>query len=91
MAVSKVKKFINIERPDENCELYIGSQEVRDPDTEELVFFVFNLTDCPEDAIIDRCLFDASDWLGAVNYGIELGKAGYDIAEMETVDKERDE
>lgn len=88
--MSKVKRFVNVERPDYDDAFYVGSQEVTDPDTDKVVFSVWNLTDCPEDAMIDRDLFDASDWLGAVNYGIELGKAGYDIAEMRTVNKECD-
>lgn len=44
-------------------------------------FSVYNLNECPEDAIIGRDLFDASDYLRAVRYGIELAKQGYDEVE----------
>ena len=44
-------------------------------------FSVCNLSECPEDAIIGRELFDASDYLRAIRYGIELAKQGYDSVE----------
>lgn len=87
--MSKVKKFTVIERPGYDDE--IGYQEVTDSDTSKTVFVVWNLTGCPEDAMIEREVFNAQDWLRAVNFGIELGKAGYDFAEIRTVNKERDE
>ena len=48
-------------------------------------FSVCNLNECPEDAIIGRELFDASDYLRAVRYGIELAKQGYDVVEYVSV------
>lgn len=45
------------------------------------LFQVSNLNECPEDAIIGRDLFDASDYINAVRFGIELAKNGYDDIE----------
>ena len=69
-----IKVFKLIEEENE----YIGitsSQTVYDGD--KTVFDVWNLDECPEDAIIDRSLFDAHEWLSAVKYGIELARQGY--------------
>lgn len=69
-----IKVFKLVEEENE----YIGitsSQTVYDGD--KTVFDVWNLDECPEDAIIDRSLFDAHDWLSAVKYGIELARQGY--------------
>jgi hypothetical protein len=49
----------------------------------ETKFSVSNLSECPEDAIIGRDLFDADDYLRAVKYGIALAKQGYDDVEYE--------
>lgn len=43
---------------------------------ENIRFFVYNPE--PEDAIIGRDLFDAHDYVAALNLGIELAKKGYD-------------
>lgn len=52
-------------------------------------FSVSNLDECPEDAIIGRDLFDANDYLDAVEFGMKLAKQGYDGIEVEN--KESDE
>lgn len=79
----KVKKYVyNEEFDDYDC--IIERQELLDPDNDmQLVFDVNNFTFCPEDAIIDRGLFNASDYIRALNKGIELAKAGYDRVEIE--------
>lgn len=55
-------------------------QELVDSDTNESVYSVSNMSDCPEDAIIDRCLFSAYNYIDALNEGIALAKNGYDKA-----------
>ncbi len=60
---------------DEEGDWGMCRQEVYDG--ERQLFRVHDLTDCPEDAIIGRDLFDAYDWLRAVRYGMELAKQGY--------------
>ena len=44
----------------------------------DLHFGVFDLWECPEDAVIGRDLFTADDYISALNKGIELCKNGYD-------------
>lgn len=62
---------------------YDGVIYQRVEDGSELCFSVANLDDCPEDAIIGRDLFDAYDYLEAVQYGMELAKQGYDGVEFQ--------
>lgn len=45
-------------------------------------FYVRNLDDSPEDAIVGRELFDCSDYIKALNDGIALGRAGYTSARI---------
>lgn len=75
-ATKKVKTF-NLDAP-EGYDYYYEHQEVTDPDTGKTVFSVYNLADCPEDAIIGRSLFSAYNWLEAVKYGMALASQGYD-------------
>lgn len=55
----------------------------------EEVFHVYNLCECPEDAMIGRDLFDANQFLDALKLGIELGRKGY--SDIEFTDKNREE
>lgn len=48
-------------------------EEIKDKDN-DINFGVCNLDECPEDAIIGRCLFDTNDYIRALNKGIELLK-----------------
>lgn len=65
----------------------VGYQKVSNEEGKHL-FSVWNLTECPEDAIIGRDLFDASDYINAVRFGMELAKVGYDDIEEIEVDEE---
>lgn len=69
-------KVFKLDAP-EGYDYYYEHQEVIDPDTGKTMFSVYNLAECPEDAIIGRDLFDAHDWLGVVKYGIWLAQQGY--------------
>lgn len=72
MTDEKVKALALV---DEEDKWGMCSQEVYDGGS--LLFRVYDLCDCPEDAIIGRDLFDAHQWLEAVRYGMELAKQGY--------------
>lgn len=50
-------------------------EEINDKDN-DIHFSVCNLNWQPEDALIDRSLFDANDYVKALNKGIELAKKG---------------
>lgn len=75
----KVKLLELIEEEDD-CGWGVRGQEVFDGNNQ--VFSVYNLNDCPEDAIIGRSLFDAYDWARAVRYGIKLAGQGYTNIEL---------
>lgn len=49
--------------------------------TQDICFNVWNLWDCPEDAIIGRDLFTAGDFIDALNLGIKLASLGVDKVE----------
>lgn len=70
---------------DRDCFDDVICQELYDGDTELL--FVHNLNECPEDAIIGRDLFTATDCARAIKYGIELAKQGYDDIEIRREEK----
>ena len=53
-----------------------------------IYFCVCNLNECPEDAIIGRDLFDAGNYVDALNKGIELAKKGYDYVYMREIKEE---
>ena len=46
-------------------------------DKNETLFFVHNLDECPEDAIIDRDLFTADEYIKAIEFGMKLANDGY--------------
>ena len=48
----------------------------------EIYYDVFDLSDCPEDAIIGRGLFSAIDYVNALRTGMEIAKLGYDSIEV---------
>lgn len=51
-------------------------------------FDVYDLSECPEDAIIGRDLFDAKDYIKALKKGIELAQMGYTDIEYTIVEVE---
>ena len=73
------------EEPDTNDEFSVGMQRVVMGD--ETVFMVYNLYEFPEDATIDRDLFNAYDYVRALNKGIQLAKDGIDEVKIEGVDE----
>ena len=78
MSKKRVKKFRYVVIQDDYYGFCKG-EEVYDGN--KLLFDVYNLTDCPEDAIVGRSLFGASNFMDAVRLGMELSRQGYaDIA-----------
>lgn len=75
MSERKVKKLRYVVLQDDYYGFCKG-EEVYDGD--KLLFDVYNLTDCPEDAIVGRSLFSSSNWIDAVRLGMELSRQGYD-------------
>ena len=44
---------------------------------DDMVFSVWNLNECPEDAVIGRDLFDEHDFIMAVQLGMKLAQEGF--------------
>lgn len=59
-----------------------SSHEIVDCDTEETLFTVYDLSECPEDAIIGRDLFDGYDYISALQLGMRLAEQGYTDIEV---------
>lgn len=74
------KKILNLKEEYEDG--YTVEQKVFDSDTGVMMFNVYDLTDCPEDATINRCLFSAGQYLRAIRIGLRLASEGYDEVEF---------
>ncbi len=57
---------------------------------EKINFSVYNLADCPEDAIIGRDLFTADDYIDALHKGMELARKGYTDIEINEIESEEE-
>lgn len=57
---------------------------------EKIDFSVYNLADCPEDAIIGRDLFTADNYIDALHKGMELAKKGYTDIEINEIESEEE-
>ena len=55
----------------------IHSQEVSSKDYDHIHYSVYNMCDCPEDAMIGRDLFSAEDYVDALKLGMKLAEMGY--------------
>lgn len=55
---------------------------------DEEVFSVYNLNECPEDAIISRDLFNAWDFIKTIELGMKLAKEGYTKLDITTAESE---
>lgn len=72
-----------------NSDDNIEHQKVVD-DAGNTYFEVYNLDQCPEDAIIGRDLFTGSQYLEAVWLGMRLAKEGYEDIKYYYIDAEED-
>lgn len=71
--------YYDEERSYEGREGEVVSQALYD-ENDKLVFIVHNLKG--EDSVIGKNLFDVDDFVKAVQFGIDLGKKGYDSIEL---------
>lgn len=62
---------------------YIQNQEVWCDDCPQISYRVYDLCECPEDAIIGRDLFSGYEYIEAIKLGMELAKQGYSGIEIE--------
>ena len=68
--------YLNYYQETEYDDDYINYQEISNNE-ENISYYVRNLNECPEDAIIGRDLFDVDDYVKALKLGMELAKKGY--------------
>lgn len=54
-----------------------------DNEDEKIKFRVSDLSECPEDAIIGRDLFDARDFIRVLQLGFTIAQRGYDCITVE--------
>ena len=74
-------------KPDYNDPYYAGAHILQwDHDNFKGKFLACNMDDCPEDAILDRDLFNAYDYLEAVKFGMELARKGYTDIELTEIE-----
>ena len=69
--------FLTDNNDDENRQQTVWSEDVN-----TVRFRVYDLTECPEDAIIGRDLFNAHDYIRAIKTGMELAVMGYTNVEV---------
>lgn len=60
----------------------VDGEKLYDVDNGELLYEVYNLTDCPEDAVVYRALVSADEYTNILRKGMELAKQGYDDIEL---------
>ena len=60
----------------------INTQQLYDVDSQELLYSISDMWDCPEDATIDRALPSAHDAINLIQLGIKYHTEGYDKIEI---------
>lgn len=60
----------------------VCGHKLNSPDSKKVIFTAYNLCECPEDATIERDLFNGYDYLAAIQLGIELAREGYTSIEV---------
>ena len=84
--VYELKGFKSVSRWGDNRREEVWSEEL------DYGFVACDLNECPEDATLDRDLFNSIDLLRAIKFGIELAKLGYDDVVIDWLeDEEEDE
>lgn len=62
----------------------------KDPDV-TVYFKAYDMCECPEDAMLNRDLFNGDDYIEAIELGMLLGNLGYDSIEVEHLTGDADE
>lgn len=60
----------------------VCGHKLNSPDSKKFVFTAYNLCECPEDATVNRDLFNGYDYLDAIRRGMELAREGYTSIEV---------
>lgn len=62
----------------------------KDPDI-SVHFKAYDMCECPEDAMLNRDLFNGDDYIEAIELGMLLANLGYDSIEVEHLTGDADE
>lgn len=62
----------------------------KDPDV-SVYFKAYDMCECPEDAMLNRDLFNGDDYIEAIELGMLLANLGYDSIEVEHFTGDADE
>lgn len=57
----------------------------------EVSFGAGDLSECPEDATLNRCLFNGWDYIEAIELGMKLHELGYNSLDVEHIKENEDE
>lgn len=66
----------------------VHGHELDSPDSEKFTFTAYNMCECPEDATVDRDLFNGYDYLTAIQLGMELAREGYTSIEVTDIEED---
>lgn len=66
----------------------VCGHKLNSPDSKKFVFIAYNLCECPEDATVNRDLFNANDYLDAIQLGMELAREGYTSIEVTDIEED---
>lgn len=66
----------------------VCGHKLNSPDSKEFSFVAYDLCECPEDATIDRDLFNGNDYLDAIRLGMELAREGYTSIEVSEIEED---
>lgn len=81
------KHLVIFEQHDDSC----CFQQLRDADTNSPIYYVSDLWECPEDAIIGRALHDCGDAVDLIKLGMTYANQGYDNIIVDYEDCPEDE
>lgn len=70
--------YVTINEEEDKYDPIIYAQDVSCEDEPQVRYSVYNLIDCPEDAIIGRDLVSAEEYIKILELGMALGRKGYD-------------
>ena len=66
----------------------VRGHELDSSDSEKFAFTAYDLCECPEDATLDRDLFNGYDYLDAIRLGMELAREGYTSIEVTDIEED---
>ena len=66
----------------------VCGHKLNSPDSEKFDFTAYNLCEYPEDATVNRDLFNGDDYLDAIQLGMELAREGYTSIEVTDIEED---